>query len=84
LLYLALATVFVILSAAPKEIRFPLPCLFTPATFDTEVAFPAAEFRMALALAMPRLVFSLGFGTTTAEVPCEDGAPLDFTVAVVT
>ena len=38
---------------------------------------------MALALAMPRLVFSLGFGTTTAEVPCEDGAPLDFTVAVV-
>lgn len=39
---------------------------------------------MALALAMPRLVFSLGFGTTTAEVPCEEGAPLDFTAAVAT
>lgn len=39
---------------------------------------------MALALAMPRLVFSLGFGMTTAEVPCEEGTPLDFTAAVVT
>ena len=80
LLYLALATVLVILSTAPDEIRLPFPCLFSPATFGEAEPLPAAtEFKMAFALAMPRLVFSLGFGATAAEV-WEDGAPLDLTV----
>ena len=79
LLYLALATVLVILSTAPDDILVPLPCLFTPATFAEEAALPATELRIAFALAMPRFVFSIGFGTTTVEV-CEEGAPLDLTV----
>lgn len=81
LLYLALATVLCILSTAPEEIRVLFVCLFSPATFEEVVALPVAtEFRIAFALAIPRLVFSFGLGTTTAEV-CEDGAPLDLTAA---
>lgn len=77
MLYLALATVLVILSTAPEDILVPLACLLAPWLFE---ALLATEFRIAFALAMPRLVLSLGFGTTTVEV-CEEGAPLDLTVA---
>lgn len=80
LLCLALATVLVILSAAPDDILVPLACLLIPATFVVEAALPAAEFTIALALAIPRLVFSLGFGATVADV-CEEGTPVDLTAA---